>query len=78
MRIEYRIRPVGRYIVTRYEETDNTGGSRVIGEYDSADVAFEVGYALAKAEHERLGWPIADERIAYPRHPSEQNATRVG
>lgn len=36
------------------------------GEYDNADVAYQVGYALCKAEHDRLGWPIDDERIKYP------------
>ena len=83
MKIEYRVRPVGRYIVTRYEREvheDGTcsGGCSSLGEFDNAETAYQVGYALAKAEHERLGWPIADERIIYPQHPSAKNATRVG
>lgn len=72
--IEYRVRPVTRYIVTRFESHDHPdgrsgGGSRPLGEFDSADTAYEVGYALCKAEHDRLGWPPGDERIQYPRDP---------
>jgi hypothetical protein len=67
--IEYRVRPVTRYVVTRFEQTPNTGGSSMHGEFDNADTAYAVGYALAKAEHERLGWPLSDERIRYPAHP---------
>lgn len=68
-KIEYRVRPVTRYIVTRQEFGENhTGRNTQHGEYDNADVAYEVGYALAKAEHDRLGYPPGDERIIYP-HP---------
>ena len=74
-RVEYRVRPVTRYIITKYEEwSDRTPGVQTLGEYDNAEVAFEVGYALCKAEHDRLGWPVADERIQYPRHPNEQSS----
>lgn len=71
MQVEYRVRPVTRYIVTRYyEETQGAGrglcGSQFKGEFDSSRIAYEVGYALAKEEHERLGYPIGDERIQYP------------
>jgi hypothetical protein len=70
-KIEYRVRPVTRYIVTRHEESDGgkTGGSSQHGEYDNSNVAYEVGYALARAEQERLGYPPGDERITYPMHP---------
>jgi hypothetical protein len=66
--IEYRLRPVTRYVVTRYEDQleAGTGGIRTLGEYDNEGVAYEVGYALCRAEHERLGWPVGDERILYP------------
>lgn len=70
--IEYRVRPVTRYIVTRWEGDDDpkqaqANGSRQIGnEYANAETAYEVGYALCKAEHDRLGWPPGDERIKYP------------
>lgn len=69
-KIEYRVRPVTRYIVTRYHESENGGGVDTLGEYDNHDTAYAVGYALCKAEQERLGWPIGDERIMYPEHPS--------
>lgn len=66
-KIEYRVRPVTRYIVTRYEQ-DNEGGASnsQMGEYDNQQVAQEVGYALCKAEHGRLGWAPGDTRIIYP------------
>lgn len=82
-KIEYRVRPVTRYIITRYAERDNgepltkgsVGGK---GEYENADVAYEVAYALCKAEHERLGLPPGDERIQYPRHPDETGQIATG
>lgn len=75
--IEYRVREVKRYILTRFEEgADESSGvngsyaqSIGRGEYDSAEAAYEVGYALARAEHEALGWPVGDERIRYPECP---------
>ena len=71
MKTEYKIRVVNRYIVTRYHEEDNGLAScSTKGEYDNADMAYEVGYALAKEEHERLGYPIGDMRIIYPEHPA--------
>lgn len=76
--IEYRIKPVTRYIVTRHESGDHSIGSEQIGnEYDTADVAYQVGYAVCKVEHERLGWPIDDMRIQYPRDPSEPSAQGI-
>jgi hypothetical protein len=75
--IEYRVRPVTRYIVTRFEgyasnvEGGAAGGSGSVcgrGEFDNAETAYEVGYALAKADHARMGWPIDDPRIQYPQH----------
>lgn len=72
--IEYRVRPVTRYIVTRFERSESvngmcSGGSSSLGEYENGDTAYAVGYALCKAEHERLGYPIGDERIQYPLMP---------
>lgn len=69
-KIEYRVRPVTRFIVTRYHKSGDAGGVDTLGEYDNHETAYAVGYALCKAEHERLGWPIGDERILYPEHPS--------
>ena len=82
--IEYRVRPVTRYIVTRYEQqrSENCGGlpsEKTIGsvgsvgngEFDNADTAYAVAYALARADHERLGYSLGDERIRYPEHPNQ-------
>lgn len=69
-KIEYRVRPVTRYVVTRFHSESGEGrggcGSSVMGEYDNQQMAYEVGYALCKAEHDRLGFPPGDERITYP------------
>lgn len=69
--IEYRVRPVTRYIVTRFwrEEEDDgrsEGGSSQHGEFDNYTTGYAVAYALCKQEHERLGWALGDERIKYP------------
>lgn len=73
--VEYRVRPVTRYIVTRFESERHDDGRvsacsndcRQLGpEYANEETAFEVAYALCKQEHERLGYPLADERVQYP------------
>ena len=69
-KIEYRVRPVTRFIVTRYHEnvpSEGCAGVETCGQFDNYETAYAVGYALCKAEHERLHWPIGDERIRYPR-----------
>jgi len=81
--IEYRVRPVTRYIVTRFAALPAGGGGMSIGsetrgEYDNPNTAYEVGYALCKAEHERLGWPLNDPRITYPFLPDpDGNPTTI-
>jgi hypothetical protein len=67
--IEYRVKRVERFIVTRYEEGKEslTGSSRQIGkEFDNFDIAYEVGYALAKADKERLGLGPGDDGVIFP------------
>lgn len=78
-KIEYRVREVTKYIVTRYHETASgvTGGSEVAGEYANADSAYDVAYALAQAEHRRMGWPVGDPRIQYPLHPNDPTVDGV-
>ena len=66
MKVEYGVRPVTRYYIHRYEETENAGGTSQKGEYDNPQVAYEVAYALCRADHERLGYPPGDMRIKYP------------
>lgn len=66
MEVEYRVRPTVRYTVTRYHKDDKSGGCETRGEFDNFETAYAVGYALAKHEHDQLGYPISDERIKYP------------
>jgi hypothetical protein len=69
MKVEYRVRETKRFQVTRHFETEggHTGGTSQKGEYDNAEVAYEVAYALCRAEHEQLGYPPGDERVQYPK-----------
>lgn len=83
--LEYRVKAVTRYVVTRFEAGagNSTGSVTGRGEYDNADVAYEVAYALCKAEHEANGGEPGDPRIKYPRHPNDPNvipepASRIG
>lgn len=76
MMIEYRVRPVTRYIVTRWEGSDDgrSGNSPTIsGEYPNHETAYAAAYALCKAEHHKLGYPPGDPRILYPKpdHPGD-------
>lgn len=66
MTVEYRVRPITRYQVTRYESCQQAGTLSQLGTYDNEQIAYEVGYALCKAEHDRLGLPLGDDRIIYP------------
>lgn len=68
--IEYKVRPVTRYVVTKFERNGDMQGSSQCGTFDTYDTAYAVGYALAKADHEKMGWPVDDMRIQYPQHES--------
>lgn len=75
MKTEYRIRAKEIYYITRFhDDGEGVCDSRSLGEHTSAETAYQVAYALAKAEHERLGYAISDERIVYPERPDEINA----
>jgi len=65
-KVEYRIRKVERFVVTRYEQGERSSGSETKGEFDSEILAFEIACSLAGAEHQKLGWPEGDERMKYP------------
>lgn len=65
--IEYRIRPVVRYIVTRYCRVGDGSHLSTEGEYEDGHCANRVAYALCKTEHDKLGYPPGDERIVYPK-----------
>ena len=72
MTIEYRVRRVERFIVTRFEREDGPNvqaaqSSRQIGrEFDNFETAYEVATALARAEQERLGLPPGDGGVIFP------------
>jgi len=71
--ISYRVRPVTRYVVTRYDaeydratSSGSTGFSTQRGEFDNFETAYAVAYALCKKEHDDSGLPPGDERFQYP------------
>lgn len=67
MAIEYRVKRVERYIVTRSEQSEDGSGSVVQrGFYEGPQVAYEVAYALCKAEHERSGEEPGSMNFIYP------------
>lgn len=77
-KVQYRIVPTTRYIVTRYYEgVDSRGdgdscqaaGCDTRGEYDNASVAYHVAYALCKAEHDKSGADIGSIDFIYPEIP---------
>lgn len=71
--IEYKVRPVTRYVVTRFERAGEMkqSMSEVKGEFDNASTAYEVGYALCKEEHIRSGKAIGHEDFRYPEYPDK-------
>lgn len=72
MAIEYRVKAVIRYIVTRHEDDGANSNVRQIGgEHDNGEVAYQVGYALARREAETQGYGPGDDRIQYPELPGE-------
>lgn len=68
-KIEYRVRPVTRFIVTKFESSESAGQSTSHGEFDNYDTAYAVGYVLANADAQRLGLPLGDERVRFPDPP---------
>ena len=58
-----------RFVVTRYHEDEVNAGCEPKGEFSNGEVAYQVAYALAKEEHQRLGFPPGDMRIIYPEIP---------
>ena len=73
-KVEYRVRPVTRYIVTRYVEYAldpsrpqmASGMSEQRGSFDNAEVAYHVAYALCKAEHDASGEEVGSMNFIYP------------
>lgn len=69
--LEYRVRPITRYLVTRCMKSDDgRGGVEEKGRFDNPQIAYEVAYALCAHEHEALGYAPGDARVQYPEAPS--------
>jgi hypothetical protein len=78
MTIEYRIKRVERFIVTRHERSDDpkiagpNGVVRQMGrEFDNFETAYEVGYALARQDQEKLGLMPGDDGVIFPSNSLE-------
>ena len=77
------MRPVTRYVVTRYHEDAREGGSGACGcdakgEFDNERSAYDVAYALCKHEHNASGEPPGSMNFIYPRPVGADNAEPVG
>lgn len=49
--VEYRVRPVERYVVTKYESSEDAGsGCTTVGEYQNAELASAAKSAFESAE----------------------------
>jgi hypothetical protein len=70
MVVEYKVRTVTRYIVTRYEGGPNGASSTQKGEYENGEIAHEVAYALCKSEHEASGKEVGSMDFRYPERVS--------
>jgi hypothetical protein len=63
MKIEYRVRSVIRYTVTRYHSGSGGAGIETIGEYPQHDYADRVGRLMAQAESAKF--------TPFPAHKSD-------
>jgi hypothetical protein len=67
---QFKVRPVTRYLVTSFHQYENgiatASGGYGHGEFENADTAYQVAYALCRQKHEELGYAPGDERILYP------------
>lgn len=76
--IEYRVRPVTRYVLTRFESMEDAegkgcGGSVGLGEYQRADTAFHIGCALARDENKPSPIQGETKEVKFPEHPDHPN-----
>lgn len=71
--IEYKVRPVTRFIVTRFEQDGAAAGSSLCGEFDREEDALRVGFALAKNDLDHYGAPRGDEgtKVLFPDFPED-------
>ena len=69
MQIEYRVRAITRYIVTRNVRGSPAGKestSIVVAGQDNFQTAYDAGYGLALKEAQELGLPPDDPTIVFP------------
>jgi len=76
MNIEYRVRPVTRFIVTRFESDGNKAGCENKGEFGSYGMAWNVAQALGLQDHAREGVSVTlpeydSTMVEQPQIPSE-------
>lgn len=70
--VEYQVRPVERYIITRFETDgpDENGRGRASceerGEFSSPYIAREVAFSLGRIEQDSSK---AETKVVYPDHP---------
>lgn len=74
--VEYKVRPITRYIVTRFHSEGNCAGVETKGEFDNLNVAWEVAYSLCRHEHDAAGAPPDDPNFIYPA-PIEQSKAEL-
>lgn len=75
-KVEYRVRPITRYIVTRFEEVAGDAvspsamcGSSAHGTFENGETAYQVAYALCRKEHDDSGQPVDSVNFIYPAIP---------
>ena len=81
MTIEYRVKRVERFIVTRHEKHHPNGpvGCRQIGrEFDNFETAYEVGTALARSDQEQLGIQPGGDGVIFPSQSLEDARAAAG
>jgi hypothetical protein len=79
--IEYKIRPVTRFVVTRYSDDLDPNGknhpsSDVKGVFDNFSIAYNIGYALAREEFSRRAIDLQDPGFVFPASIVYQEAKR--
>ena len=78
MTVEYRVRPITRYIITRYEATEQSRTSTQHGQFEDGATAYHVAYALCRAEHDRSGEPEGSMNFVYPAIPAGVDVPPLG
>jgi hypothetical protein len=66
MQVEYRVREIKRFVVTRWHSDGSAAGVETKGEYSNYDTAYEVAYALCRSEHSASGEPPGSMNFIYP------------